>query len=296
MNRNSVKMLLVAVIATTALVRGAWGPWLVVAEVAAWGVYTMVIYFKSHPVAMVRFTKPKRIQAAPEPEAVSEQAEPEPKIVPTPVPPAAPQMATAELLVQAGADELPIQAALRQMNCRVRDKLQSVYPDATWAWVTDAPEQLALQGGCGRIRLSDAGEYNYADVNFDTLGNIGFKLMKIVDLAQAASAEEDSIPKKKGGGPAPKGECDVSAWYGLIGQSKIEQVVTDVNSRGHRCIFIQEGGDVFVTENGAPMKQATLEQMPAPKFWNQLIDVMGDEDGLTVSVENGQLRLSWANN
>lgn len=289
---KGVKPLLVATIFILALVRGELGQRILIALVAVYvalGALWLFQYLKQS-----RQRRPKPRQAIPTPLPTTAPPESQTQVQQPGPPPESPP----KVIVMAD-EKTPITAALQHTNCRISDKLRSVFPDATWDWVSEEPESIALHGGEGRIRLSGVEEFNYADVKIDALLKITFKLLKIVTLDEAeaslSSKEEPPIPAKP---DMPMEVSDVAAWFDMIGQSQIDALLTEVNSRGHR-LFIEENGDVYITENGAPSKQGVIHQMPAAKHWRQLVELLTADGDLEVKVggkDAQQLCICWANN
>lgn len=212
---------------------------------------------------------------------------------PVPSPPPAPTEKPVEVTITTEAgDKEPTMAALQHTNCRISDKLRSVYPDAVWEWASEAPESIALKGGEGRIHLSGTGEYNYADVTIDQLLNISFQLLKIVTLEQAAMGAASAAPVAAQK-DADVETSDVAAWLDLVGRSRIDELLTEVNSRGHRRLFIEEGGAAYVIEDGAPSKQGIIPKMPAVKHWGRLVELLTTEGELQATMDGQQICLSW---
>lgn len=71
---------------------------------------------------------------------------------------------------------------LCHVNYRISDYLKSAYPDARWEWVMKEPILFIAQGGTGRIRLYGVPDYEYADVTLDQKGGLNCSLVKIVPV------------------------------------------------------------------------------------------------------------------
>lgn len=56
---------------------------------------------------------------------------------------------------------------LCHVNYRVSDYLKRVYPDARWEWMMTNPVLFIAQGGTGRIRVYGVPDYEYADVTLE---------------------------------------------------------------------------------------------------------------------------------
>ena len=84
---------------------------------------------------------------------------------------------------------------LCHVNYRVSDYLKSAYPNARWEWVIKEPILFIVQGGTGRIRLYGVPDYEYADVTLDQKGSLSCSLVKVVpvrDNVQGTSSGQHS--------------------------------------------------------------------------------------------------------
>lgn len=176
---------------------------------------------------------------------------------------------------------------LRHASCRITDYLHSAFPDATWRWETKAPEQIIANGGTARIRLSSAGEYSHADVALNTDASIKINLMRVATLDELLNGVSQAAESQPA--PAVNG---TEAWYSLMGRQKLQEISIDLQTCGHRWMYLAENGDVLVTEDNSTAKQAQLANMPGRKFWKELI-VLLSEDGVNVSEEKDMLKLTF---
>lgn len=71
---------------------------------------------------------------------------------------------------------------LCHVNYRVSDYLKRVYPNARWEWMMPNPILFIAQGGTGRIRVFGVPDYEYADVTLDKNGGLDCSLVKIVPV------------------------------------------------------------------------------------------------------------------
>ena len=89
------------------------------------------------------------------------------------------------------------QLLLCHVNYRVSDHLKNAYPDARWEWMMKDPVLFIVQGGTGRIRLFGVPDYEYADVTLDQRGGLNCSLVKVVpmqDNGQRAQADQQADP------------------------------------------------------------------------------------------------------
>ncbi len=71
---------------------------------------------------------------------------------------------------------------LCHVNYRVSDYLKRAYPDARWEWTMPDPVLFIVQGGTGRIRVYGVPDYEYADVALDKNGRLDCSMVKIVPV------------------------------------------------------------------------------------------------------------------
>lgn len=164
---------------------------------------------------------------------------------------------------------------LMHINYRITDKLHSAYPDATWEWSIRNPMKLAVTGGIGRIKTYDTGEYNYAEVTVDKLANISFNMLKVIPLEMTVHDESE----------APS---DVDAWYKIRGREVFENVVTELNTRGHRMLTIVENGDIIIGET----TQESIENFPCKSSWNDLVKLLSDDE-FDARIDGDKIVLAW---
>lgn len=74
------------------------------------------------------------------------------------------------------------QLLLCHVNYRVSDHLKKAYPNARWEWMMKDPILFIAQGGTVRIRLYGVPDYAYADVTLDQRGGLNCSLVKVVPM------------------------------------------------------------------------------------------------------------------
>lgn len=85
---------------------------------------------------------------------------------------------------------------------------------------------------------------------------------------------------------------DAETWYNLIGQKVLDNVITDLNAKGHKRLSILENGDI-VTGNGKKKNLVdTLENFPVKSYWKELLEILTDND-LTGTINQDQLVVAW---
>lgn len=169
---------------------------------------------------------------------------------------------------------------LCQISHRVTGKLQSAYPNATWNWERQPIISDFLDGTILRIQTKNTNEFNHAELCLDQYGNLRLQMLVIE-------------PLKKSSEPQKEPSVDPQAWYDLIGRSILEKVIQDVHSRGYQKLFINEQGEVYITEGKQKEVKETFEHFPPRVHWAALTDILKTDELAAVETDNG-LELTWA--
>lgn len=254
---GSVSILIGAVIAVLALVRGDWEIPLLLAIFALWGLWVVLRLL----LPSWRLNRMFREQAR------QEQKE---------------QTA----LTSAGVITPGLaQMLLRHVNYRVSASLKSAYPDAHWEWTMDDPVLFAAQGGTGRIRVYGIPDYDYADVTLEQSGNLSCTLVKLAPIA-GADAPEAASPNSQ--------QLSPQAWYELRAKDVLERLAADLNSKGHSRLYLKEGGEMCIrpVDGGEYLSQGVLKDFPAKVYWPKLVEVLTNA-GLTAAQLDDCIQLSW---
>lgn len=202
---------------------------------------------------------------------------------------------------------------LQHVEARLTELLRLVYPQAEWQWCEEDPESVIWEGGAAWIRTRNTGAYRDATLSFEEPGDLHLEFVQtapLCDLLTHAQAPEPSAtPDESVRQPAPdevpapepvtaivptepRGE-DVNLWYSLIGQKALTELITELNIRQCSQITIDPDGNVYFREaNGEPQKAKTLEQMPSPKHWEELKDLLEQQE-LKVGIQGNQLSVAW---
>lgn len=187
-------------------------------------------------------------------------------------------------------DESADKLLLGHLNCRITEKLKSVFSEATWQWQEKNPERIA-KGGTGRIRIEGADEYGYADVTVDKYFRISFEMMKIVSLQDVAAGSETPEADTEETGEFVK--VNVADWYEWVGKEALHEVITELNTRGYSKVFVKENGDIYVVEDGNETVKATFKDMPGKTNWAELVEVL-KAGQLQGEIDNDRLIVAWA--
>lgn len=186
-------------------------------------------------------------------------------------------------------DGIPAETLLlRHVNHRISAFLRSAYPGVTWEWEEgEKPEKLILSGGTGRIRVFGVPDFGHADITLDQQANITCSMVRIVPLADS----ENKTPPD-GQTPSGKQPIDPQVWYETQGRAILETLVTDLNSRGYSSLTIHENGDACVEEGQQEVPKEHLAGFPAKVYWPRLVEVL-ESNGLTAESTPCGIRVSW---
>lgn len=124
---NSVSLLIVTVLAITCFTRGSVQVWFYIAAFIVWSVFILT-----------KFVKPalKRYKYSKETRQVLRQCK------------------KANNTTTDDSNIYFSHTLLCHVNHRVTGYIKSIYPDATWKWVSDNPAEIIAKGGTGRDRKS----------------------------------------------------------------------------------------------------------------------------------------------
>lgn len=176
------------------------------------------------------------------------------------------------------------QTLLHHVNYRVSACLKAIYPDARWEWMMRDPALFVAQGGTGRIRVYGVPDYEFADVTVDQNGKLSCSLVKLSPMQ--GSLERPAPPNRQ---PA-----DPQQWYEAQGRQMLETLVTDLDSRGHNTLTVQEDGSIRICpeEDGEEVTQGVLADFPARDLWPRLAELL-ERDGLAATVRNDCIVVTW---
>ena len=178
-----------------------------------------------------------------------------------------------------------MQSALSlHVNLRITEHLHTIYPKATWAWLNKDPLKLILEGGIGRIRINGADDYEFADIKIEKSGNIGCSMIKHTHDFKANRIADATSPAAQPLNP--------QIWYEKQGRTVLQNVITDLHSRGHSSLTVNQDGSILIHENEDIIAQNRLADFPERAYWPQLIQVL-QRDGLAAKIEPKGLQLTW---
>ena len=166
---GSITILIGAVIAIMALVRGPWQAWLLIGVFTLWGLWVVLILLLPYMQQAKRRRQRQQRERQLHAEGIAQNTFTVPELE-GPVP-----------------DDL----LLRYANHRILTYLRSSFPNACFEWCEKRPADLIRSNGTGRIRLYNVEAFDHADITFGKDATIRCDLLKIVPLSKAGTEQED---------------------------------------------------------------------------------------------------------
>ena len=260
---SGVSLLIVAVLAVTAFSRGNIQIWLLTGIFSIWGIWATIKF-------LLPFMKNHKDRA--KIQTIKKKGKSE--------------KSTHDFEIPDVSD--PINAVLlRHVNYRISAYLRAMFPKVVWEWCDELPERTITDGGTARIKLYGVPDFNYADVTFDWNANIDFAFLKIVPMAEINSSPEETeiIPQRKQ-------PIDPQIWYEKHARTVLEDIISDLNSRGHDSLTICENGDIVINQSNSEVSLGALDNVPAKVYWPRLSDIFARER-LAADVTDDGIVLSW---
>lgn len=261
---SSISILIGAVIAILALTRGTWQIVLLITAFSLWGLWVIAILLLPYMHDARRRQQRKQQMKKRQADGISPTF-----MAQSPLP----------------GNEPVEQLLLHHVNHRISSYLRAAYPDARWEWCEKKPEQLALRGGVGRIRVFGIADFDHADVTLDQNANIHCDMIKIVPLADVNGESGENTPPNKQ-------PVDPQIWYEVQGRNVLETLVADLHSRGHSSLTLHENGDVCILEDTDEVAKEHLSNFPAKVYWPRLVQVL-ESNGLAAEVTAQGIQVSW---
>ncbi len=262
----SVSVLVAAITAIAAFVRGDAQFWCLLAAFAAWGWWVTVVMLMPY----LRQAKRRKSIQAQRQRRFSDAS-----------------VQTADITSPDGDYSLAVCKLIQNVNHRVTAYLHAIYPKATWEWVDSEPQKVIMEGGVGRIRVYGVDEYDHADVTLDNASNIHCSMLKVVPFSKLARKTGDGEQT-----PPNKQPVDPQIWYEAKGRSLLSSVIADLNSRGHSQLIIREDGDVVILQDKKEITTENLPAFPEKVYWPRLVQVLQGA-GLSACVMSKGVQVSW---
>lgn len=271
---SGVSILIVAMLAITAFIRGNAQVWLLAITFTLWSVWAVFYYLIPYIKEELHRREARRIRKKCEQQDAKRPSFTIPEV----------------------SDPLNL-VLLRHVNYRISTYLQSVYPDATWEWREEFPERIVAKGGTGRIKLFGVEGFNFADVTFDQNAGIDCALVNVVPMAQRTTTE---APAKQTANAAPEpvtapkqqNPVDPQVWYEVQGRKVLEALITDLHSRGYNSLTIRENGDIAIKQADCEKVRTAFESVPEKTYWARLCKVF-EREGMAANITDGGILLTW---
>ena len=271
---SGVSILIVAVLAITAFIRGNAQVWLLAAAFIAWSVWATFYFLIPYIKEELHRREARRIRKKCEEQDANKPTFSIPEV----------------------SDPLNL-VLLRHVNFRISAYLQSVYPEATWEWREEFPERIVAKGGTGRIKLFGVEGFNFADVTFNQNASIDCALVNVVPMAQPANSKASAVqPKPAAPDPVtvPKQQTpvDPQVLYEVQGRKVLEDLITDLHSRGYNSLTIRENGDIAIKQADSEKVKPAFESIPEKTYWTRLCKVF-EREGMAANITDGGILLTW---
>lgn len=144
------------------------------------------------------------------------------------------------------------------------------------------PALFVAHGGTGRIRVYGVPDYDYADVTLNQQGVLRCSLVKVAPLdgSQAASPNQQTL--------------DPRVWYEFQGRSILEDIIADLDSRGHSSLTMNENGSIRIqpADGSEEIARDAFPSFPEKVYWPRLVNVLNQE-GLTADMQDTGILVSW---
>ncbi len=252
---SSISLLIGAVIVVLSLFRGPWQIWLLLGVFTLWGLWIV----NCQLMPMIQRTKRRMARRAAQTDT------------------------TNEALDAANARTTQVtEVMMRHVNHRITAYLHSLYPDATWSWCDEGAAETVIAGGITRIQVFGVDDHAYADIQLDPNGII---CLSMVEIHKNPDAEEEAIPPNRQ-------PIDPQLWYAASGRAVLEEVIAELNSRGHSRILLKENGEIVIEQNDEKVVTRRLTGFPAKVYWSRLTEILKG-DGLNALTLPGGLQISW---
>lgn len=271
---SGVSILIVAVLAITAFIRGNAQVWLLAIAFTLWSVWACLYYLVPYIKEELHRREARRIRKKCEQQDAKRPSFTIPEV----------------------SDPVNL-VLLRHVNYRISAYLQSVYPDATWEWREEFPERIVAKGGTGRIKLFGVEGFNFADVTFDQNAGIDCALVNVVPMAQRTTSEAPVAQTTKTAeetvtAPKQQNPVDPQVWYEVQGRKVLEALITDLHSRGYNSLTIRENGDIAIKQADSEKVRTAFESVPEKTYWARLCKVF-EREGMAANITDGGILLTW---
>jgi len=171
---------------------------------------------------------------------------------------------------------------------RISDKLRSVFPEASWDWVTTSTDDFVLNGGTTRIKTWGTEAHTHADVTIDRFAQIHLAMLTISPL--------ETLPRRPAPIPSPAipaAAIDVASWYSKQGYDFLNAVIQEINVYGYQKLLIRENGNIIHTKgDGTEVLSGTMPAFIPKTGWEEFISLLV-RDELKASITGDSIQVAW---
>lgn len=179
---------------------------------------------------------------------------------------------------------LPEDACFRFMKQLITLQLRKYYPDARWEWDVQPSKNVLFQGGTCRVKLANAGEFNYAELSVDR------QLVKIEKFLSVTSPKnikecnaEDSPPNEY--------MFDFQLWHDQIAFPLVDQILSDLLPQGYNQVIIDKSGAILSKGIEAEEEIGQVPNFPEQRHWGKIAQ-MFQKDGLIANIMADRMYLT----
>lgn len=162
------------------------------------------------------------------------------------------------------------QMLVRYLNKRITAILRNSHSNASWKWCDAEPGNLALNGGKAYIRLYCVPGVAYGEVTVTSNADVSVQLLNPCELPRHVNV------------------TDPYAWYEEDGKDVLNNMITDLDSRGINSLTLSEQGDIWVHD----IREHRFREFPDKDDWSFLLQIFED-NGLDAEIVNDSIVLSW---
>ena len=166
----------------------------------------------------------------------------------------------------------------------LKDLQAAAYPDASWEWETKDPARLIVRGGKGRLLLHGVPDYNYAEVDLRPNGRMECSLLRVVPVPSEHDLKEEA--------PRADEQFNPQVWFEIQGRQVLEELIADLDSRGHNSLIMNEDGSVTVEGEFDDKAVPAFTSFPSKVHWPQTVRVL-ESEGYAADVDGEAIRVTW---
>lgn len=159
---------------------------------------------------------------------------------------------------------------IRYLNRRITNILHNTHHNSSWKWCDAEPGSLALNGGKAYIRLYGVPGVAYGEVTVTSYADVSVQLLNPCEL------------------PGRVNITDPYIWYEEDGKDVLNDMITDLESRGVSSLTLNEYGDIWVQD----VREHRFSEFPDKDDWSFLLQIFED-NGLDAEIVNDNIVLSW---